>query len=256
MPKKNRPKEDKSSSNTVRLTSDSANRPRLIAQLAVTPSLQAASTIKRWSSAVGDLDISGLIDELRQQAATASSGDLKRQEAMLAIQAHTLDTIFNELARRSSTNLGGYLEAADRYMRLALKAQSQCRATIETLAEIKNPRPVAFVNQANIANGPQQVNNCPDGIPARAQKKQKISKTNYWSNPMANGWTASRQAAQSAAIRQWRPWEQSTGPRTDDGKRRVSGNAYRGGRRAEFRKLMRQVRELLREQYDCLSVLR
>src|ERR1017187_7567322 len=173
MPKKNRPKEDKSSSNTVRLTSDSANRPRLIAQLAVTPSLQAASTIKRWSSAVGDLDISGLIDELRQQAATASSGDLKRQEAMLAIQAHTLDTIFNELARRSSTNLGGYLEAADRYMRLALKAQSQCRATIETLAEIKNPRPVAFVNQANIANGPQQVNNCPDGIPARAQKKQK-----------------------------------------------------------------------------------
>ncbi len=44
-------------------------------------------------------------------------------------------------------------------MRLALKAQSQCRATIESLAEIKNPRPVAFVQQANIAHGPQQVNN-------------------------------------------------------------------------------------------------
>jgi hypothetical protein len=46
-----------------------------------------------------------------------------------------------------------------RYMRLALKAQSQCRATIETRAEIKNPRPIAFAQQANIANGPQQVNN-------------------------------------------------------------------------------------------------
>jgi hypothetical protein len=30
---------------------------------------------------------------------------------------------------------------------------------VETLAEIKNPSQVAFVRQANIANGPQQVNN-------------------------------------------------------------------------------------------------
>jgi len=45
------------------------------------------------------------------------------------------------------------------YLRLALKAQSQARTTVETLAEIKNPRAVAFVRQANIANGPQQVNN-------------------------------------------------------------------------------------------------
>jgi len=45
------------------------------------------------------------------------------------------------------------------YLRLALKAQSQCRTTLETLAVIKNPAPVAFVRQANIAHGPQQVNN-------------------------------------------------------------------------------------------------
>lgn len=78
---------------------------------------------------------------------------------MLAIQAHTLDTMFNELARRSWTNVdGGYIEAGERYMRLALKAQSQCCTTIETLSEMKNPKPVAFVRQANIANGPQQVN--------------------------------------------------------------------------------------------------
>jgi hypothetical protein len=73
---------------------------------------------------------------------------------------HTLDTIFNELARLSRENLRAqHLEATDRLMRLALKAQSQCRATIETLAEIKNPSQVAFVKQANIAHGPQQVNN-------------------------------------------------------------------------------------------------
>ena len=43
-------------------------------------------------------------------------------------------------------------------MRLALKAQSQCRTTLDTLASIKNP-PVVFARQANIAQGPQQVNN-------------------------------------------------------------------------------------------------
>jgi hypothetical protein len=91
----------------------------------------------------------------------------------LAIQAHTLDTIFNELARRSQANMGGgYLDAADRYMRLALKAQSQCRATIETLAEMKNPKPVAFVQQANIASGPQQVNNAPVAEPSRARESE------------------------------------------------------------------------------------
>jgi hypothetical protein len=43
-------------------------------------------------------------------------------------------------------------------MRLALKAQGQCRATLETLAVLKNP-PTVFAKQANIAAGSQQVNN-------------------------------------------------------------------------------------------------
>jgi hypothetical protein len=43
-------------------------------------------------------------------------------------------------------------------MRVALKAQNQCRMTLETLATVTNPR-VVYAKQANIANGPQQVNN-------------------------------------------------------------------------------------------------
>jgi len=53
----------------------------------------------------------------------------------------------------------GYRDATEIYLRLAPKAQSQCRTTWESLAEIKNPRAVAFVRQANIAHGLQQVNN-------------------------------------------------------------------------------------------------
>jgi hypothetical protein len=37
-------------------------------------------------------------------------------------------------------------------MRFGLKAQAQCRATLETLAAIKNP-PTVFARQANIADG-------------------------------------------------------------------------------------------------------
>jgi hypothetical protein len=35
--------------------------------------------------------------------------------------------------------------------------QSQCLATLATLLAIKHPGSVAFVNQANIAQGPQQI---------------------------------------------------------------------------------------------------
>jgi hypothetical protein len=52
----------------------------------------------------------------------------------------------------------GWFSTSEAYMRIGLKAQSQCRATLETLATIKNPH-VVFARQANIAQGPQQVNN-------------------------------------------------------------------------------------------------
>ena len=68
--------------------------------------------------------------------------------------------------------MGEYFNAAETYMRLALKAQTQCRATLETLAAIKNPQPVAFVRQANIAHGPQQVNNSSSVDTSRAEKSE------------------------------------------------------------------------------------
>jgi len=72
------------------------------------------------------------------------------------------------MARRASVNAGEYLGAMETYLKLALRAQSQCRATLETLAAIKNP-PVVFAKQANIANN-QQVNNG-EAVPvARAGK--------------------------------------------------------------------------------------
>jgi hypothetical protein len=80
-------------------------------------------------------------------------------EEMLITQAHTLDLIFNNLTRRAVANMQeGYVPVAETYLRLALKAQSQSRASIESLAQIKNP-PVVYARQANFAAGHQQVNN-------------------------------------------------------------------------------------------------
>lgn len=106
----------------------------------------------------GTLDVTECVMTLKKRVDTIHGGDLKHAETTLTAQAATLDTIFNEMARRAALNMGEYLDATERYMRLALKAQGQCRATLETLAAIKNP-PVIFAKQANIAHGPQQVNN-------------------------------------------------------------------------------------------------
>lgn len=129
------------------------------------PEVTAARVIQRLEG--NNLDINACADELRRQSAEVQRGEMKRAEALLVAQAHTLDALFSNLALRSRDNArGGYLEAADRYMRLALKAQSQCRATVEALATIKNP-PIVYARQANIANGPQQVNN---GISPRTRE--------------------------------------------------------------------------------------
>jgi hypothetical protein len=96
---------------------------------------------------------------MKDKVAKVQAGDLSGMEAMLVAQATTLDSIFTEMARRAAMNMGERLPAMDTYLRLAFKAQSQCRTTLEALAEIKTPRHVAFVKQANIAHGPQLINN-------------------------------------------------------------------------------------------------
>lgn len=52
---------------------------------------------------------------------------------------------------------------------------------------------------------------------------------------MANGWTPERRARQAELIRLWRPWEKSTGPKTAEGKAKISQNAYKGGERQFLR---------------------
>src|SRR6266542_4233666 len=106
----------------------------LMARCLTRPSVQAAVTIQEFADRKGEteLTVNALIDELQSHCDTAHAGNLAREEAMLTAQAHTLDAIFNALARRAVGQ--EYLAQYEAFMRLALKAQSQCRATVEALA--------------------------------------------------------------------------------------------------------------------------
>lgn len=70
---------------------------------------------------------------------------------------------------------------------------------------------------------------------------------------MANGWTPERRARQRALIEQWRPWEKSTGPRTDEGKAIAAQNALvHGGRCREWLDMLKRINTSLREQREAL----
>ena len=152
------PAKKNSSNNLDVVMQPGENQAELQARTVTSPAVRAAVTVQAFGKVFGETDLQSLVTELSKQCKRARDGDLARAENLLISQAHSLDGIFNELARRAALNMGEYINATDTYLRLALKAQSQCRATLETLATIKNP-PVIYAKQANISNGPQQINN-------------------------------------------------------------------------------------------------
>ncbi len=145
---------------------------KAIARAALRPPVQAALSLIEYNKVFGELSLNDLVEQLDSQCHIANQGNLKRAEDILVTQAQTLDTIFNNLARRAAR--AEYVVQLEANLRLALKAQAQCRTTLEALAAIKNPQPVAFFQQANIAHGPQQVNNMPP-IPVSAPPDTSIS---------------------------------------------------------------------------------
>lgn len=135
-------------------------REQLVAIVSAKGALANAATVRTFSHGIaGTGDIVQLTQELRRVVDASKAGDSSLADEYLIPQAAALNAVFNECMRRAAMNMGEYPEAMERYMRLGLKAQSQCRTSLESLSKIKNPPNMAFVRQANIANGPQQVNN-------------------------------------------------------------------------------------------------
>ncbi|RFC35356.1 MAG: hypothetical protein DID92_2727744208 [Candidatus Nitrotoga sp. SPKER] len=122
------------------------------------PVTNAAWTATKFQQSLADSGMVPLVAELSKHVEAVKIGNMNRPETMLLAQAHTLDVIFNSLAQRAGVNIESNRDAAEKYLRMALKAQAQCRTTLETLAEIKAPKSATFIKQTNIAEQ-QQVNN-------------------------------------------------------------------------------------------------
>lgn len=120
-----------------------------------------------------EIDLLSLVVTLDKNIEEIKSGNMSSLEAMLISQAQALQTIFVSLGMKASGQ--SQLKHYTAFMTLALKAQSQSRATIQALVELKYPKQIAFVKQANIAQGHQQVNN---GAPEPSRVKEKTIHSN------------------------------------------------------------------------------
>ena len=145
-----------------------ADKPKTLAphEIVLSSITQNAVGVLSWSKFAGEADLGELVKDLDKRIDKIKDGDMSSVEAMLFGQAKVLETMFTSLARRAANQDG--LKQFQVNLTLALKAQAQCRSTLEALAEIKNPRPVQFVKQANMTTGPQQVNNAYAGTPSHS----------------------------------------------------------------------------------------
>lgn len=123
---------------------DGESREATIARLALTPGIRHAALGNSFAASLFSPNHSLAITDsaalFGDAMARARQGDKAFASDILAAQAMALDTMFTELAGRSFANLGQYVDAAERYMKLALKAQANCRATLEALAKLHQPR--------------------------------------------------------------------------------------------------------------------
>ena len=142
---------------------------------------QNAVGIQAWGKFAGDASLQALDENLGVKTRQVTDGDMRPIEGVLYRQAKTLETIFTHLATRAAGNTS--LKQFQVNLTLALKAQAQCRSTLEALAEIKNPRTVSFVKQSNVTTGPQQVNNTFAGTASEDYAQVRARRENSLTEP-------------------------------------------------------------------------
>lgn len=120
---------------------------------ATTANAMAAGTVKFKGEAVTVMDATVALTLIAEQV---KGGDVGPVSDFLVTQAVMLDSTVTELMRRAWQNAGEYPDAFQRYMSLALKAQTQSRTTLEALARLHQPRE-QVVRHVHVYEGGQAV---------------------------------------------------------------------------------------------------
>jgi tRNA U34 5-carboxymethylaminomethyl modifying enzyme MnmG/GidA len=79
-------------------------------------------------------DFAAVMEQLTASADRLKAKDMGDVVDLLSAQARTLDALSDKMLRRAEAT--DSLEVFERYMRLALKAQSNSRVTLEALAKV------------------------------------------------------------------------------------------------------------------------
>lgn len=159
---------DESKKNVKPVASPNQVKSDAVSRLMLSAGFNSIAVVDAYTgSMIEGKDFGSLMETLAAEIGDVQAGDMKRAEAMLYGQAHALQAVFVRFARLANGQT--QVQQWEAFMRMAMKAQNQCRMTLETLSALKNP-PVVYAKQANINNGgQQQVNN---GIPAPAAPAQ------------------------------------------------------------------------------------
>ena len=124
-----------------------------LANIALASEFKAAVTAQAYAPLIGETDLAAVLKRLGEMSTSSVGESSKEHEYLLSAQVIALDSIFNRLAIQAHASIGKHPKVVDTYLRLALKAQSQCRATAETLANLKSPR--QHISQTNVATALQ-----------------------------------------------------------------------------------------------------
>ena len=116
----------------------SVERLREIAEQAVDQCVTSSVVVSAfWEETNGAaIDPQAGYEAVREQVVEVRKGGLSGAEATLVGQATALNVIFAEMARRGQAALSRPGHAAERYLRLAMRAQQQCRATLHELRNL------------------------------------------------------------------------------------------------------------------------
>ena len=152
----------KSDKQTVEIEREpNLSREQTLAKVMLMPVLKNAFTASAYSTRmVGEtskpLPLADLCSFMGDEIRKVADGDLGLASRTLAAQVMVLDTMFAELAQRAALNMGEYPEATERYLRLAFRAQTNCRTTVEALAKLHQPRE-QIVRHVHVNEGAQAI---------------------------------------------------------------------------------------------------
>ena len=122
-----------------------------------------------------ELDFKAATETMKNISDKVSSGDLSNLEEMLTCQAYSLQTLYMTMASKISGTTNP--DHIDLFARFALKAQNQCRSTVATLSEMKNPKRATFIKQQNNAVN-QQINQDENSKNLDKPANELLEKTN------------------------------------------------------------------------------